>query len=263
MELTIVGSGTGIPSARRGSPSVLVRTELCTVLIDAGPGTLRQLARLSIELRDIDVILFTHLHPDHTLDFPALCFALRIPGVPSPEYPIRVFAPTGFTLLQESIQKGYGNHTRAPDGKIDISELEIENGEIRIHNSLNVHYTPMLHSPTSLGYRIKETGGSCIACTGDTEPCDGAIAIGRDVDALLAECSFPDGHSAKGHLTPSLAGRIAREARAKSLILTHLYPECEGADMLGPCGGEYSGPTVIAEDFMTFKDLPFTIQQAG
>jgi ribonuclease BN (tRNA processing enzyme) len=54
----------------------------------------------------------------------------------------------------------------------------------------------------------------------------------------------------EGHLTPSLAGRIAAEAGAKKLLLTHFYPECESADIEAQCRKTYDGPLILARDLM-------------
>ena len=54
----------------------------------------------------------------------------------------------------------------------------------------------------------------------------------------------------EGHLTPGEAGRIAAQAGAKRLLLTHFYPECEGEDILGQCRKAYSGEILLAEDLL-------------
>jgi ribonuclease BN (tRNA processing enzyme) len=55
---------------------------------------------------------------------------------------------------------------------------------------------------------------------------------------------------AEGHLTPSLAGRIGKEARCGKIVLTHLYPICDTVDIAEQCRKEYGGEVVIAEDLM-------------
>ena len=54
--------------------------------------------------------------------------------------------------------------------------------------------------------------------------------ISKNADLLILECSHPDGMKAKGHLTPSLCGKIAAKANAKKLVLTHFYPEADKVD---------------------------------
>jgi ribonuclease BN (tRNA processing enzyme) len=71
-----------------------------------------------------------------------------------------------------------------------------------------------------------------------------------ETDLLVLECSFPDERKVPGHLTPSLAGRIANETRCRRLLLTHLYPECDQVDVLSQCRRTYSGDVLIAEDLL-------------
>jgi ribonuclease BN (tRNA processing enzyme) len=65
------------------------------------------------------------------------------------------------------------------------------------------------------------------------------------------ECSFPDLISLKGrHLCPTTAAELATKMNAKKLVLTHMYPECEGREneMLDNVKGIYAGEVVLAED---------------
>ena len=55
----------------------------------------------------------------------------------------------------------------------------------------------------------------------------------------------------KGHLTPSLAGKIATMANVRKLLLTHFYPECDEVDIAKECRKTYSGELILAENFMT------------
>jgi ribonuclease BN (tRNA processing enzyme) len=68
---------------------------------------------------------------------------------------------------------------------------------------------------------------------------------------MICESAFPDDQKVDGHLTPSLAGRIAQAAAVKRLVLTHFYPVCETADIENQCRSTYSGSIVLAQDLMT------------
>ena len=70
---------------------------------------------------------------------------------------------------------------------------------------------------------------------------------------LILECSFPDEMKVEGHLTPSLAGRIARKAHCRRLILTHLYPLCDEYDILRQCRKEFAGEVIVAHDLLRVK----------
>jgi ribonuclease Z len=122
-------------------------------------------------------------------------------------------------------------------------------------------------------FRVDSAHGS-VAISGDTEPCDAMIELARDVDVLIHECTFLEEVMAQremhGHSGPRGAGRVAREARARKLVLTHLgpydslQPAVDMASMYyGPRRGpeiwstilrdaasEFDGPVVLAHDAM-------------
>ena len=68
MKLTVLGSGCLLPVPGRGNSGYLLQTENHHILIDGGSGTLRRMADFGLNYRHIDYIVYTHLHPDHTLD---------------------------------------------------------------------------------------------------------------------------------------------------------------------------------------------------
>jgi ribonuclease BN (tRNA processing enzyme) len=99
----------------------------------------------------------------------------------------------------------------------------------------------MAHLPESVGYRIDFKEGKSFAISGDTDYCKNIVDLGFGTDLLVLECSFPDGKNVEGHLTPSMAGKIAVESRCKKLLLTHLYPVCDQYDILDQCGRSFQG----------------------
>ena len=111
----------------------------------------------------------------------------------------------------------------------------------------------MAHISGSVGYRTEFKDGKSIAISGDTDYCQNIIDLGFEVDLLVIECSFPDGKKVEGHLTPSLAGRIALESGCKRLLLTHFYPVCDQFDILKQCSEVYQGEIIVGEDLMRIK----------
>ncbi len=89
--------------------------------------------------------------------------------------------------------------------------------------------------------------------SGDTDYCREIVELARGTDLLILECAHPDDRKVEGHLSPTWCGRIAAEAEARALVLTHFYPACEGEDLIGPCAKEYPGSITIAEDLMTIS----------
>ncbi len=139
--------------------------------------------------------------------------------------------------------------------KINLSE--ISNKRIDFEN-FKVTTKPLAHIKESVGYRIEaeacsersESNGKSIVISGDTDYRKNIVKLGKDADILILECSLPDEKRVKGHLTPSLCGRIAAESNCKKLVLTHFYPSCDNVDIAGICRKYYKGEIVIAEDLM-------------
>ncbi len=74
--------------------------------------------------------------------------------------------------------------------------------------------------------------GQVFAFVMDTRPCDGAVALAEGADLLVCESTFlecdADLATAYGHLTAAQAARLAIEAGARQLVLTHFsqrYPD--------------------------------------
>jgi ribonuclease BN (tRNA processing enzyme) len=69
----------------------------------------------------------------------------------------------------------------------------------------------------------------------------------------LIECSAPDDAPVPGHLTPSSAARIAREAGVRRVVLTHLYPPVDDPSLAGKVGSSFDGEVLVAHDGMRLE----------
>lgn len=67
--------------------------------------------------------------------------------------------------------------------------------------------------------------GQVFAFVMDTRPCDGALELARGADLLVTESTYLDSEAdlaaEYAHLTAAAAGRIAADAGARRLVLTH------------------------------------------
>jgi len=106
------------------------------------------------------------------------------------------------------------------------------------------------HIPSSIALRLADAGGRTLVYSGDTDESDALADLARGADLLLVESSFPDEERIAGHLTPSLAGKIAARAHPRRVVLTHFYPSCERVDMLEQIRRTWDGEVALAEDQM-------------
>ncbi len=253
MEVTILGSGTGIPSLKRAHPSILVKSGLFKLLLDTGSGTLRRLLKVDTEYYQIDLLFYSHFHPDHVADLVPFLFALRYWALPKREAPIHLVAGEGLSGLYLALNKAFGHWIEPPEGLLRFYELPSDTTTyLRPLPGIIVRTGPVNHNPESLAIRI-ETQGKVLVYSGDTDFSEDLVSLARGADMLICESSTPEGMKITGHLTPSLAGRIAQKARVKKLLLTHFYPPCEEADILEYCGQEFSGEIILAQDLATYQ----------
>ena len=245
-ELIILGSGTGVPSLKRGSPGFLVVTEGVNILIDSGPGTLRRMLEVGITYHDIDLLLYTHIHPDHVSELVPFLFACKYSDLPR-ERDLLCLGGQGFKRYFNKIKKVYGSWIESESYRFMVKELSMRPLRFR---DLRVLSKPMAHLPESVAYRIEFPGGRSVAISGDTDYCRNIVELASEVDLLVLECSFPNDKKVEGHLTPSLAGRIGIESGCKRLLLIHFYPESDRSDILKECRQVYPGEIIRGEDFM-------------
>ena len=252
LEACVIGSGTGIPNPRRRPPALAVRVERYFLLFDCGAGTIWSLAEAGLDYRDLDWLWFTHFHPDHTAGLVPLLFAARSP-VYGREKPLLVGGAPGLRDFFRRLQEVYGSWIELDSSLLTFEEIEHAGGVAMELPFGKLSALSMNHTKESLGYRLETKDGLVLSYSGDTEYCSNLVTVAKEADLFFCECSFPDSLKATGHLTPEGAGRVAREANCKRLVLTHLYPMCDEIDVVGACRKQYSGEIVLAEDFMWFS----------
>ena len=253
MNIIILGAGTAIPMVNYSCPSFVMQIEDKAFLFDIGPDALHQLARTEIDIKKIENVFITHFHPDHTAGLIHLLFATRNPDIIKTRKPFTITGPKGIKTLILKLEEAYYNWLSLPPGLLNIDELKIDQDETRIFPEFIITSKRVRHSEHSIAYRVEYGSGKSVVYSGDTEYCDGIIELAYNCDLLVLECSFPEGKSIEGHLTPSLAGKIAKEVRAKRLVLLHFYPEVLKTDIESECRKSYNGEILLGRDLMSIS----------
>ncbi len=104
---------------------------------------------------------------------------------------------------------------------VRIAELPSEKARLPAVETL-----PLVHADPVLGFRLKVDGKVVTYCT-DTGFCPDALKLARGADALITECAHLPGETNPHwpHFNPETATRLAAEAGAKRLIMTHFSAE--------------------------------------
>jgi ribonuclease BN (tRNA processing enzyme) len=251
--ITILGSGTCVPSLVRNPCSFLMQTGGENLLFDCGPGVMRRLLEVGVSIFDVSVIFLSHFHPDHIGELASFLFAMKYPRPSGQKQPLTIVAGRGFGIFFDRLKTVYGNGIVLPPDLFKIIELDTDKPDRHSFAGYTVTTMPVVHRPESLAYRIVDAQGNILVYSGDSDVCDGLKRIATDADLMICEAAVPDDQKVDGHLTPSLAGGIAQAAAVKRLVLTHFYPACEAADIENQCRSTYNGPIVLAQDMMTLN----------
>jgi ribonuclease BN (tRNA processing enzyme) len=254
VSVILLGSGTGVPTARRAPPGLLIRSaaeEGGTILLDPGPGAVSRMAKAGTAVEEVDRVVFTHHHPDHTLDLMALLFARRNPWLKPRLKRLTLIGPRGTVALHEAMKNLYGDWVSAEPESFRIEE--VGEGPLPGRTGLTGSAHRVTHIEGSLGYRFDFAAGT-LAVSGDTEPCEGLADLGRDADLFFLECAVPDEmEQARGHMTPRAAGEAAARANPAHLVLYHLYWPVDPQLAAQRVRSLYSGRVTVAEDGDRFE----------
>lgn len=211
------------------------------ILLDCGPGIWHALCKENISIPEINIILLSHFHVDHTSDLGALLLSRYLQKNKIREGLILI-GPVGLAGWFDQLKRLLGNW---------VQELEIQIREIeesfRIHK-YQIESALTSHTESSLCYRLSDEKGSVLFFSGDSGYHENLVRLARSADLAVLEASCLDENMVSGHLTPELAGDIARQAGVKRLLLTHRYPDVTGSVALREAKNKYKGRILLAAD---------------
>ena len=213
----------------------------------------------------------THLHSDHIVDLFQLIISSLHQGR---ERPQRIFGPLGTKKFVDGLMKLWApelrqriaHEKRASTAALDTEVTEISKSDTLNFNHIKVHVIDVNHLPVrnAFGF-IFETSDARVAISGDTTYCPALIRAAEGVDMLIHEllihCEFPIIEGMRSvetvtamqayHTVSDQVGKVASEADAGKLVLTHFVPpKFDEKSLLDEVRRDFDGPIIIGEDFM-------------
>jgi ribonuclease Z len=283
MELVLLGTHGGglyVPHRCLMGEVVIVGEE--PLLFDCGGGVTRQLPKAGIPAHAVEHLFFTHHHLDHNADYLYFAWSTWLEGR---DRDLRVYGPPEIARMSEMLfgrdgvirqdqaartqgeqaRRLFTNRTEGQRSWIDVDAKEIQSPGLvcetdnwKVTATVTEHVEPFMKT---LAYRVDSPGGS-VAIAADSAPTQAVIDLAQGVDILLHECSakeeFIDEFDLRHHHTwPKAVARVAVEANAGKLVLTHFFRETDDPTILREMAQEvrsiFSGEVYVGEDLMRVK----------
>ncbi|MDJ0639522.1 MAG: MBL fold metallo-hydrolase [Paracoccaceae bacterium] len=245
MKLTVLGSGSPEPYARRASSGYLLEVAGTRILLDCGGGVYSRLLEAGYMPEDVDYLFFTHLHSDHMMDYGRLIHGAWEMAGNSP----RVFGPAPLAHINERLFGADGAlaHDLRARTEFEPSKevwrarggvlprpwpapevTEIAPGFVYEADGWRLTACEVPHAQPHLicmAFRV-DAGGKSFVYAGDAGHCEALSTLAQNVDLLLHWCYRGEGETVTPMLdrlspTPLETARFAKEACVKRLLLTH------------------------------------------
>ncbi len=243
MEIFLLGTGTAIPIKQHSPSGLIVKAGGKCLLFDIGPGTLGRLHLASVACDQIDHLLLSHLHPDHTLDLATLLLVFNY--APNAER-TAAFPITGCRGLEDFYQRMVILYPEIAPSSFELQLRQVYQEEFSI-GELRVKCAPTGHTPDSVAYRLDD-GHRSMVYSGDASPRGELARLAEGADILVSECSFPSGWETEDHLNADTVGDIAQQAGVKSVVIVHSYPPALAIDLIGQIRKRYHGEAQLGVD---------------
>jgi len=247
--VTPLGTVSPYPKDNKNCPGFLIEYNKHKVLLDSGEGVSR-LLNLPNDLENL-IIIISHLHKDHYSGLAGIAYASYVyKNLGYINDRIKVYIPGGDLPKNTDsyyYDDGWGNQIRVEKKLEDFEYLMNYGDENNLefityenkecynrmytinHGNIEISFCKNPHDLNTYSTKI-EAGDFKIVYSADTGYEHNTLTnFSKDADLLICESTFLKGQTRLGnnHLYAYEAGKIAKLANVKKLLLTHFWPEID------------------------------------
>ena len=252
--INILGSGAALPIGARRCSAQVLNIGGFKLLLDCAEGTQDRIRYNHLKLQSLSTVVISHLHGDHFFGLPGLLSTMHLCGRTEP---VLIIAPKGAREVIETTFALTGNHVGFP---LEWHEMDFAEGCQRVfeNRKCTVDAFPIDHTVPTYGFRISENanGKTYVYCC-DTAYSESLLSYLSGADLLCLECTFAnelaDLAEERKHLTAGQAGRLARMAGVRQLMLSHISARYREPDLLLQQAMQEFENTFVAADNMRIE----------
>lgn len=279
MTVTLLGTGSPVPSAERFGMSTLVQAGGLDLLFDAGRGAAIRLNQVGLPLGEVDGVFLTHFHSDHVNGLADLWMTSYIRALGGRAEKFQLYGPVGVAQIAQGLELTHQNDidVRVADEGLDRNTTGItphefdEDGVIFEKDGVTVTMFTVEHDASGLiepavGFRV-DYGESSVLISGDTRPTPNVLSYGEGVDLLIHEVAdFVDPTSPalapvySHHTNPRQAGEIFTAVAPAMAAYSHIVngappriPDLPIETLIERTRETYDGPLAVGVDLMKFE----------
>ena len=272
VKLQVLGSGgPELDDGRNSSGYLIWYKNKARVLIDAGAGSSIEYGQSGAQFEDLQAILLTHLHVDHSADLPAF---IKGSFFTSRDTNLSLFGPDANNLMPATTDylhrllgddgafaylNDYVNKRESSDYNLVATDVPLTKGQTSTYdlkNDIIAKATFVHHGPiAAVAWKI-ELAGCSIVFSGDMSNKFNVLSsFAKDTDMLVANNAVPNNASGAAlnlHMTPTSIANIAKQAQAKKLVLSHFMKRTLNIqnETQRIISKKYRGPIILATDGM-------------
>ena len=269
----VLGSGgPEIDDGRASTGYLIWDSGKARLLVDMGSGSMFRFEQSGASVNDLDVVMFSHFHVDHSNDLPALVkasfFSDRNRDLPLYGPGGNRFMPSVTDILKDLfwVDGAFQYLNRYLDGTDtyrllphDVEATGKKQQRVLSDSRYQLTAVPVHHGALpALAWRV-EIEGKIIVFSGDMNNDNDTLAsLAKQADMLVAHHAIPEGATGVArnlHMPPSIIGKIAAQAQVKQLVLSHRMNRTLGQEQVSSAHirHTYKGPMHFADDLQCFR----------
>jgi ribonuclease BN (tRNA processing enzyme) len=251
MQIVVLGSGTSVFHPHRASAGFWLQTDGGSLLLDCSADAPHRMAEENLDWPNLDAIWISHLHLDHCGGLAPFLFGIKwSPGIGARTKPLRIVGCQGLEKLMRAIDDSHAYKLFEQPFPLEFHEVAAldQPASFELIHGLEAQAISTPHRPESLALRIRDSSGAKFVYSSDTGFSESLSEFAADASLLILECSFYRGKPTSKHLELADALQIARAAKPRKLLLTHLYPEWDGVELESEAKKLWAGETIEAHD---------------